>query len=188
MDLTTAITTATAWYRDEYENPQFSYAETVLETREELHDELQHNEPNLGDDAANASFMAILHANRSELAAALIALIAGSEVDAAQWPAVDSDDVPVSKPIPALAQPTASALSRTLEQEFADALGEMFPRDRHTIASSDAYGALKYKVLDRCQATGETPTQVLASVSSNDRAFVRRADNPAAFLASRVDF
>ncbi|MEW2499702.1 MULTISPECIES: hypothetical protein [unclassified Amycolatopsis] len=41
-------------------------------------------------------------------------------------------------------------------------------------------------MLDRCQATGETQTRVLASVSSDDRAFVGRADNPAAFLTSRI--
>jgi hypothetical protein len=74
----------------------------------------------------------------------------------------------------------------TLEQQFGDALGAMFPRDLHEIASSDAYSALKYKVLHRCQASGETPTQVLTTVSSSDRAFVARANDPAAFLASRI--
>ncbi|MEV0066660.1 hypothetical protein [Amycolatopsis sp. NPDC050768] len=109
----------------------------------------------------------------------------------------ESGHVPVSKPIPALAaQPEAEAsepeadageLEWTLEQAFADALGGMFPRELHEIASSDAYGALKYKVCQRCQETGETPAQVLAAVSPSDRVFVARANDPAAFLASRID-
>ncbi|MEU4674474.1 hypothetical protein AB0F91_42585 [Amycolatopsis sp. NPDC023774] len=184
MDLTTAITIATDWYRDEYANPHLSYAETVLETREELHDELQHDEPNLGDDDANAAYLAILHADRADMAAALTTLIASTTGEGPRWPSVDGDYVPVSKPIPALTP--SPDVERTLEQEFAAALGEMFPRDVHVITSADAYGALEYKVLDRCQETGETPTQVLASVSAGDRAFVSRANDPAAFLASRI--
>ncbi|MFI5606869.1 hypothetical protein [Amycolatopsis sp. NPDC051903] len=186
MDLATAITQATDWYRDEYANPHFSYAETVLETREQLHDELQHEEPNLGDDEANAAFLAILHADRAELAAALTTLISQPAAESPEWPAVENDDVPVSKPIPALAQPPAQDTPRTVAQEFLAALGEMFPHDVHAIAGSGAFGALEYKVLERCHETGETPTQVLASVSSRDRAFVRRANDPAAFLASRI--
>ena len=68
----------------------------------------------------------------------------------------------------------------------ADALGAMFPNELHEIASSDAYGALKYKVLHRCQRTGETPRQVLDTVGAGDRGFVGRANDPAAFLASRI--
>jgi hypothetical protein len=75
----------------------------------------------------------------------------------------------------------------TLEQHFADALGALFPAALHEIASSDAYGALKYKVIQRCQDTGETPRQVLNSISPRDRAFAPNANNPAAFLASRID-
>ncbi|WP_344858050.1 hypothetical protein [Amycolatopsis ultiminotia] len=77
--------------------------------------------------------------------------------------------------------------SRTLEQQLADALGAVFPTDLHEIASSEAYGALKYKTLQRCQDTGETPRQVLDSISARDRAFVPDANDPAAFLASRID-
>jgi hypothetical protein len=86
-------------------------------------------------------------------------------------------------------EPTEDAgeVSFTLEQQFGDALGAMFPRDLHEIASSDAYGALKYKVLHRCQDTGETPAEVLATVSATDRAFVANANNPSAFLASRIE-
>ncbi|RJQ92389.1 hypothetical protein [Amycolatopsis panacis] len=86
------------------------------------------------------------------------------------------------------AEPTEDAAepTGTLEQQFADALGAAFPKDLHEIASSDAYGALKYKTLQRCQDTGETPRQILAGLSPSDRAFVARANDPAAFLASRV--
>ena len=80
-----------------------------------------------------------------------------------------------------------AALFTTLEQQFADALGAMFPAALHEIAMSEAYGAVKYKVIQRCQATGETPRQVLATVSARDRAFVPNANDPAAFLASRIE-
>lgn len=109
---------------------------------------------------------------------------------------------PVSKPIPALARPTeetpeaaaareplaedAGEVSFTLEQQFGDALGAVFGNNLHEIASSDAYGALKYKVLHRCQRTGESPRQVLDTISASDRAFAGRANDPAAFLASRI--
>jgi hypothetical protein len=107
---------------------------------------------------------------------------------------------PVSTPIPALApgaedEPPAAEppaedageVTWTLEQQFGDALGAIFTRDLHEIASSDAYGALKFKVLHRCQRTGETPRQVLDTISTSDRAFVARANDPAAFLASRIE-
>lgn len=56
----------------------------------------------------------------------------------------------------------------------------MFAKDLHEIAGSDAYGALKYKVLRRCRCTGEIPQQVLDTVRAGDRAFVGRAKDPAA--------
>jgi hypothetical protein len=52
---------------------------------------------------------------------------------------------------------------------------------------SDAFGALNFTVHRRCQETGETPTQVLNSVSVDDLAFAPAADDPAAFLASRIE-
>ncbi|MFF4598129.1 hypothetical protein [Amycolatopsis sp. NPDC001319] len=122
---------------------------------------------------------------------------------------VDGDDgsdqeteVPVSQPTPALARSATTAETptepaeqdqnphmpaSTPEHEFADALGALFPHALHTIARSDAYGALKHKVLRRCGETGETPADVLAEISEDDRAFAPRANDPAAFLASRVD-
>ncbi|QFU90944.1 hypothetical protein [Amycolatopsis sp. YIM 10] len=79
------------------------------------------------------------------------------------------------------------AHSEKLEQQFTHALGDMFRGALLLeISSSDAYGALKYKVLQRCQATGETPEQVLDSISYADRTFAAEANDPAAFLASRV--
>lgn len=54
-----------------------------------------------------------------------------------------------------------------------------------TIIASGAFGALAYKVSRCCQE--ETPAQVLNSVSADDRAFALHADDPAAFLASRIE-
>ncbi|WP_103348699.1 hypothetical protein [Amycolatopsis sp. CA-128772] len=117
--------------------------------------------------------------------------------------AAESGEVPVSKPIPALAAPAGERGEQespaadgdeaegepelTVEQQFADALGAVFGKDVRAIARSDAYGALKYKVLARCEDTGETPRQVLDTISADDRAFISRANDPAALLASRVD-
>lgn len=90
-------------------------------------------------------------------------------------------------PAPPTEEPDQDEPSLTVEQQFADALGEVFPATLHEIAMSDAYGALKHKVISRCQATGETPTQVLGTVSTSDREFVPNANDPAAFLASRIE-
>jgi hypothetical protein len=69
--------------------------------------------------------------------------------------------------------------------QFAAALGAL-PVSAAVLAS-DAFGALAYKIRRRCQQTGETPTQVLNSISADDRAFAQHADDLAAFLVSRID-
>jgi hypothetical protein len=76
MDLTAAIKLTTDWAREEYENPQFSAIENVLELREELAD--QAGAICLGDDDENAAFELVLAATRADLAAALIALASNS--------------------------------------------------------------------------------------------------------------
>ncbi|MFF4591804.1 MobF family relaxase [Amycolatopsis sp. NPDC001319] len=87
---------------------------------------LQNDERYL-DAEEDAAFLAIMHANRDDLAAALTNLIARPNTDGPNWPTVETDDVPVSKPIPVLTQPARQDDSRTLEQEFADAIGDMSP-------------------------------------------------------------
>ena len=95
-------------------------------------------------------------------------------------------DAPVSKQIPAWrgTWPTATT---EFDQQLATAL-DLFPAPvTAAILASDAFGALAYKVNRRCQETSETPEQVLNSVSDNDVAFLASADDPAAFLASRIE-
>ena len=73
------------------------------------------------------------------------------------------------------------------DSSFAGALVALFPTAAEEIKDSDAFGALSFKVDRRCQETGETPRQVFESLDADTRAFVPRANDPAAFLASRID-
>jgi hypothetical protein len=75
-----------------------------------------------------------------------------------------------------------------LAEQFTDAISSMFADVQPDLTSSEAFGALRYKVISRCQETGETPKQVLTTISVDDRMFaISRANDPAAFLASRIN-
>ncbi|RSN28781.1 hypothetical protein DMC61_19790 [Amycolatopsis sp. WAC 04169] len=71
--------------------------------------------------------------------------------------------------------------------QLAAALHVMFPEDFFAIAEADAYGALKHKVLTNCEINNTTPREVLEAIDPEDRAFAAKADDPAAFLASRIE-
>jgi hypothetical protein len=96
-------------------------------------------------------------------------------------------EAPVSAPIPAW-RGTWPAETTGFDEQLAAALGDAFPVSvTATIIASGAFGALAYKVSRCCQEAGETPAQVLNSVSADERAFALHADDPAAFLASRIE-
>jgi len=71
MDLPAAIKLTTIWLREEYENPQLSVIEAVLEIREELMGEESFD---LGEAESDTAFQAVIDATRAELAAALTEL------------------------------------------------------------------------------------------------------------------
>lgn len=73
------------------------------------------------------------------------------------------------------------------EESFAGVILALFPDSAEAITNSDAFGALSYKVSRRCRETGHTARQVLESLDADTRAFAPHADDPAAFLASRID-
>ncbi|TNC20900.1 hypothetical protein [Amycolatopsis alkalitolerans] len=75
----------------------------------------------------------------------------------------------------------------SFDTQFADALHELYPDAVSVFAKAAALGALAYKVNRRCQETGETPLHVLTSLDPGDRAFALNANDPAAFLASRIE-
>jgi hypothetical protein len=86
---------------------------------------------------------------------------------------------PANQPTPAVGD---------VGEALAWALFTLFPSTAEVIKDSDAYGALSYKVSRRCQEIGETPREVLDALDREDRVFAAtRADDPAAFLASRID-
>lgn len=68
MDLSYAIQIVTDWLREEYENPDLSPIEAVLEVREELMDE---TDLNSGEPESDTAFQTVIDAGRAELAAEL---------------------------------------------------------------------------------------------------------------------
>jgi hypothetical protein len=89
-------------------------------------------------------------------------------------------------PIPAWRETLPSGTTG-FDEQFAAALRDAFPDAVAAFTDSDAFGALNFKVHRRCQQTSETPLQVLSSIDPNDRTFALTADDPAAFLASRIE-
>lgn len=72
------------------------------------------------------------------------------------------------------------------EQRIEEALWAMFDGDAAEMTTSEAYGALVYRLRQHCEATGDQPAQVLDELGENALRFARHADDPAAFLAARV--
>jgi NTP pyrophosphatase (non-canonical NTP hydrolase) len=82
---------------------------------------------------------------------------------------------------------TARAGRSGWENQVRAAIGGMFPPGvARQIISSDAFGALAYRLGQHAQDTDATAEQVLGELDLGDREFAARADDPAAFLARKV--
>lgn len=72
--------------------------------------------------------------------------------------------------------------------EIAGAIGDLFPAETaRSIVKTEAFGALVYRTGQRMDLYGISAAEVLAEVDEDDREFAGQADNPAAFLARKVD-
>jgi hypothetical protein len=73
------------------------------------------------------------------------------------------------------------------EDRVGFALATVFPAAvARDILAAEAFGALVFRVREHAQATGLPPAAVLARLDVDTRLFAAQADEPAAFLASRV--
>ncbi|MGH7745551.1 MAG: hypothetical protein ACREQ5_12285, partial [Candidatus Dormibacteria bacterium] len=70
--------------------------------------------------------------------------------------------------------------------QVAAAVRQVFPPDvAAEILADDAIGALTYRLMLRCQDTGQSPAGALRDMPIDDRAVCASAEHPAAFLANR---
>ncbi|MFC9250634.1 hypothetical protein [Amycolatopsis thailandensis] len=68
-----------------------------------------------------------------------------------------------------------------------DALRGQFPAElAKEVERADAFGAVVYRVREFAREHDLAPFEVLAAISPEDKEFTGRADDPAAFLASKV--
>ncbi len=73
------------------------------------------------------------------------------------------------------------------EEQARRAVAAVFtPGVAETVTTSDAFGALAYRLREHHDSTGAGPRAVLAGLDPDVLDFAARADDPAAFLASRV--